>query len=664
MIDREPSSFDRVLAERGENLGDEIHRLWESRDTSEWARESYFYLKLGELADHLGQAMLAHEILEEGVGKFSSDLRLTQLYCLSLVKCGFLRKARDILTRLVREQHEDEETLGILGRVYKEMWLIASDGDPASPYLRQSRNLYLKAFQGSRGNYSGINAASLSLIMGDGAMADKLSRLVIKICAERIRQPGGKDYWVVATLGEAFLLQGRQEEARRYYQLARRLSGNNLSTLASTRRQLNLLGSYTDVDAEVLGALRVPPVVAFTGHMLDAPGRKVPRFPEERVEGVRRAIDSVLEELEAAIGYSSAACGADVLFLESMQARGGETNVILPFDREEFFSASVRFAGDSWMRRTAAALERAHKTEQACRGGYRGENLLFSFANRLILGKAIQRGRLLETDAHLIAVWDGTYSRAAGGTGEFVDTWEQTGAPLTIIDVKTGEVRGRGGPGSSTIADRRAAPRRAVPRRGHRTSRRPKRPRLRIGEVSRDVVAILFADLVGYSRLSEDQVPHYIRGFLGTAADRLSVLGGKPLFRNIWGDAMFFVYQDLVEAAGAAMALRDMVRETDWASLGLPEDLNIRIGLHAGPVYYGVEPLLERINFFGFHVNQAARIEPITSPGNVYASEHFAALLLAESEHDLNCRYVGVISLPKEFGSYPIFHLSRKSEID
>jgi hypothetical protein len=25
---------------------------------------------------------------------------------------------------------------------------------------------------------------------------------------------------------------------------------------------------------------------------------------------------------------------------------------------------------------------------------------------------------------------------------------------------------------------------------------------------------------------------------------------------------------------------------------------------------------------------------------------------------------VGVISLPKEFGSYPIFHLSRKSEID
>ncbi len=656
MIEQDRSNFDRFLEERSENLGTVIHSVWESRDETVWAGEPYFYLKLGELADRLGQFMFAHDIFEESLRHFPTHLRLTQLYCLSLAKCGYLLSARDRLTGLVRQGHEDEETLGILGRVYKEMWLTASEGDPGSPYLSQSRNLYLKAFLGSRGNYSGINAASLSLIMGDRETSDRLSRLVIKICADRLGQTGWKDYWMVATLGEAFVLQGRQEEASRYYRLARKLSGNNYSTLASTRRQLNLLAGYTEIDEGVLKALRIPPVVAFTGHMLDAPGRKAPRFPEDRVEGVRGAIEGLLQRLDASIGYSSAACGSDVLFLESLQSRGGETNVILPFDREDFFSVSVGFAGEGWVRRTNAALEKAYRVEQASRGSYAGEDLLFSFANRLILGKAMQRSRLLETDAHLVAVWDGSRNAGRGGTGEFVETWQRTGAPLTVIDVGTGELRANPAPSPAVRSDRR---RRGTPRGG----RGERSVRLKAGTVARDVMAILFADLVGFSRLGEDQMPSYIQGFLGAVAQRLQCAAGRPLFKNIWGDAIFFVFHDLVEAAQTAVELRDMVRETDWGSLGLPGDLNIRIGLHAGPVYYAQEPVLGRVNFFGSHVNQAARIEPITSPGNVYASEQFAALLLAESSHSLDCRYVGVIVLPKEFGSYPIYHIKRKSEI-
>jgi len=669
MIDQDRNSFDRFLAETRENHGTAIHELWRSRDESVWAREPYFYLKLGELADRLGQAMFAHEILKEGLQHFPANLRLTQLFCLSLIKCGYLLSARDLLTRLVRQGHEDEETLGILGRVYKEMWLIASEGNPDSPYLRQSRNLYLKAFQGSKGNYSGINAASLSLIMGDRKTADKLARMVIKICADRLKEPGGKDYWTVATLGDAFVLQGRQEQASRYYRLARSLSGNNYSTLASTRRQLNLLARYADIDTEVLDILGIPPVVAFTGHMLDAPGRKVPRFPPAMVESITRSIEALLTKLDSSIGYSSAACGADVLFLESMQSRRGETNVILPFDRGEFFAASVNFAGESWIRRASEALEKAHHVEQANHGSYDGEDLLFSFANRLILGKTILRSRFLETQAHLIAVWDGTRNGAAGGTGEFVEIWEGTGFPYTIIDVGTGELRTYPQSFGAKVSDARPKVRNVrAPAPGGGCSRRRAAAgrrsfRLKSGEVGRDTVAILFADLVGYSKLGEDQVPRYIQGFLGTLARRLESFGARPVFKNIWGDAIFFVFQDFVEAAETAMELRDMVRDTDWGTLGLPEDLDIRIGLHAGPVYFAQEPVLNRINFFGSHVNQAARIEPITSPGNVYASEQFAGLMLADRGNRLDCKYVGVIVLPKEFGSYPIYHVKRMSEI-
>ena len=670
MIEQDRSSFDRFLAENSENLSTAIHKLWDSRDPQAWKREVYFYLTLGELADRLGQAMFAHDILREARQHFPHDLRLTQLFCLSLIKCGFLLDARDMLTRLVRAGQVDEETLGILGRVYKEMWLTAGGGDPANPYVRQSRNLYLKAFRGSRGHYSGINAATLSLIMGDRTAAHKLARLVIHLCADRLKEPGGRDYWTVATLGEAFVLLGRQEQASRYFRLARSLEGTNYSTLASTRRQLSLLARYTDIDEGVLEVLRVPPVVAFTGHMLDAPGRKPPRFPETMADSARRAIEAVLDRLGSSIGYSSAACGGDILFVESLQARGGEANVILPFDRREFLAVSVSFAGERWERRASAVLDTASRVEIANPGSYGGEDLLFSFANRLILGKAIQRSRLLETEAHLIALWDGRRSRAVGGTGEFVEVWEGTGRPLTVIDVRSDGAQGpllttrttpgqavqRGAAGSRQI---RAA--KAKPRRGPRGSGRRLRPKG--GEVARDVVAILFADLVGYSRFGEDQIPDYIRGFLGTLAGRLEGFPGRPVFKNIWGDALLFVYQDFAEAAEAAVELRDMVRETDWAALGLPEDLNIRVGLHAGPVYYAREPLLKRTNFFGFHVNQAARIEPITSAGNVYASEQFAALMLAHPGNRLECRYVGVIVLPKQFGSYPIYHIKRENEI-
>ena len=124
------------------------------------------------------------------------------------------------------------------------------------------------------------------------------------------------------------------------------------------------------------------------------------------------------------------------------------------------------------------------------------------------------------------------------------------------------------------------------------------------------------------------------------------------------------VEDEMIPAAEYALDLRDFVRKTDWRETGLPGDLSIRIGLHSGPVYYAKEPILNKTNYFGSHVNRAARIEPITNPGNVYASEQFAALLMAGTQHDLECKYVGIIVLPKEFGTYPIYHIKRKTEIE
>lgn len=637
--------FEAYLKAKGSRLGIAIHDMWESRDESAWAKAPYFFIRLGEVAADLGQSMFAHDVLGEGLRIFPGHVRLTQVFSLQLIKCGFLLTARDLLTRLMNQGHFDEETLGILGRVHKEMWMIEGDGAADHPHLARARELYVGAFRRSRGSYSGINAASLSLIMGDKAVSARLARDVIRLCAEAWKDPARRDYWTLATLAEGFLLLGRQETAAKYCRLARARSDRTYSNLASTRRQFTLLGRYAPVDLQVLEALRVPPVVAFSGHMIDSPGPGLSHFPAAAAEPVKKQIAAVLQRLDARIGYASAACGGDVLFHECLQERGGESNVVLPFDRGDFFEASVNAAGEAWTRRATQVLDRSTLVEQATRGGYGGEDLLFSYANRLILGKAILRSRFLETEPLLLAVWDGARSGRPGGTAECVSLWEETGFPSIVIDPSTQEVTERPAASARPSAPRRRAPRRQGSGEGRR------------------IMAILFADMVGFSRLREEQVPGYVQGFLKAVAEAVDRTGLRPEYRNTWGDAICFVFGDPISAARCAIAMRDMVRNTDWEKRGLPRDLAVRIGLHAGPVYRMREPLLDRPNFFGFHMNQAARIEPITRPGNVYASEAFASLLLADRRNVFDCRYVGVVVLPKDFGSYPIYHIKRTTEV-
>jgi class 3 adenylate cyclase len=356
-----------------------------------------------------------------------------------------------------------------------------------------------------------------------------------------------------------------------------------------------------------------------------------------------------LDRLKAGISFSSAACGSDVLFLECMQRRGAETNVILPFHRDDFFKTSVEHAGPDWVERASGVLKGSSRIMQPTEGKYGGDDFLFAFANRIVMGEALLRAKMLESTPVLLAVWNGRRNGSEGGTSDFISRWKSKKLPVEIIDIAA--IRKRAG--AAYLPLPASAPRAVV------------REAPRGGRVKRAFKAMLFADLVGYSKLTEAQLPSFYDSFLCELAENLRRSRHKPVFRNSWGDCIYFVFDDMVSAAEYALELRDFVRKKDWKESNLPPTLNIRIGLHAGPVYHAWEPILNRMGYFGYHVTTAARIEPITSPGNVYASEQFAALLVAEGgSGDLACNYVGVIVLPKDFGKFPIFHIKRKKEID
>jgi class 3 adenylate cyclase len=167
--------------------------------------------------------------------------------------------------------------------------------------------------------------------------------------------------------------------------------------------------------------------------------------------------------------------------------------------------------------------------------------------------------------------------------------------------------------------------------------------------------AMLFADAVGYSQLSEDQIPDYISGFLGAVASLNRRTAHRHEHVETAGDGLYMVFRNVSDAAHYALELSALVNATDWTAHGLPANLNLRIALHAGPVHCAIDPITGLPIYTGPHTSRTARIEPITPPGLVYASSAFAAVAAASGVENLAMSYVGRIPLAKSHGTLGLY---------
>ena len=156
-------------------------------------------------------------------------------------------------------------------------------------------------------------------------------------------------------------------------------------------------------------------------------------------------------------------------------------------------------------------------------------------------------------------------------------------------------------------------------------------------------------------------MPRFVQHFLGAIAQLRNRFADSIMAKNTWGDGLYFVFSDVDVAGNFALQLADLVTKQNWEKKGLPRGLNLRIALHAGPVYEFDDPITGSRNYSGTHVSRAARIEPITPPGQVYASEAFAALSAAQRTRDFTCDYVGQTPMAKGYGTLPMYHVRRSS---
>jgi class 3 adenylate cyclase/tetratricopeptide (TPR) repeat protein len=181
-----------------------------------------------------------------------------------------------------------------------------------------------------------------------------------------------------------------------------------------------------------------------------------------------------------------------------------------------------------------------------------------------------------------------------------------------------------------------------------------------IPEGPQSIKSILFADITDYSSLPERAIPNFVQHFMHAIARLIDTSENQVLISNTWGDALYLVFEDPESAGRFALELQSLVNTTDWASRGLPENFGIRIGLHAGPVYSIVDPVIKRPSFTGFHVSWAARIEPRAAPNSIYTSEEFAAMAALNEHSRLKCDYVGLLPLPKNFGEKRVYRLQSR----
>ena len=554
------------------------------------------------------EPLLAFDLVSEALESIPGELNLVQLKGLSLARSGAAQKANAVFQELFDAGHRDEETLGNLARSYKSLWETARNKEEASRFLSRALETYQLSYDLTGGYWSGINVAFLALMKGDSELAHLVASNVREDCRSQLAgfaDATGK-YWLLATIAEATLILGDVTDALKQYKSAATQAGKKFGNLASTGRQAAKIAAKLGVDWALFSeCFTVPQIIAF---------QSVEQFdcePHEFEIELNRTIERSLDLARPIIAFTLCEHPTNLQFLECVQQLGGETAAVLSSD--EFQSTTVD------QQRIDSLLAKCREVHRLGVQIAQGGDVESCYAERILAGLASMHARQFGVAPTLLTLAQ-------------VD---KEGEKFALVDH----------PGLGRVVTPDNPP------------RAPHSQDAQIVSIEPTIMSLLFADVKGFSRLKEKQLLRFAREFLSKVSEFMQENQAFPTTRHTWGDGLFLTFETVQAAGLFALNLADMVEKVEWESFGLPQDLSIRIGLHAGPVYECFDPISEKTTFMGIHVNHAARIEPITPPGNVYASEAFAALASEQQLLDFRCEYVGRTPLAKGFGMFSTYHV-------
>jgi len=142
-------------------------------------------------------------------------LLIREQLAFALNRIGRSNEAERVLIEAVEEYGNSGETLGLLGRVYKDRWKNETNSIQKESWLRKAINTYVKGFESDmRDAYPGINAVTLMSLLDE---TDPRLAILLPVVFFAVKQRLGQktpDYWDYATLMELEVIAHNPQGAK------------------------------------------------------------------------------------------------------------------------------------------------------------------------------------------------------------------------------------------------------------------------------------------------------------------------------------------------------------------------------------------------------------------------------------------------------------------
>lgn len=183
-------------------------------------------------------------------------------------------------------------------------------------------------------------------------------------------------------------------------------------------------------------------VLLFSGHRIDTPQRRIPRFTPEMLPAASQRLNGQLDQLRAGpldLALCQAAAGGDLMFLEACQSRAVGCRILLPFDEATFIDDSILASidGAHWLERwraLQAALPEPPRQMPTELGPTPAGSDPYERCNRWLLNTALAFG---PQRLRLLCLWNGLDGDGPGGVRHMIDEARRRAGTVRWIDTRT-----------------------------------------------------------------------------------------------------------------------------------------------------------------------------------------------------------------------------------
>lgn len=416
---------------------------------------------------------LALEQFDAALAVAPDDKPSQQQRAVCLGQLGRHEQARELVRSLTERHASDADIWALAGRVETAHWLSRWRDPALAPealraaasaelaFVAEAITPYHQAFIADPSHHrAGISALTLLRLQqhlggeGAGSLADDLAAGV-RWASLSAQQRDPKDYAARASYAELCLLAEPVAVVQREYRSAVAAAQRDRFALESTcdtlrlLRELQFRPDHTAAALEVLqrelARLAAPfqprQVLLFSGHMVDAPDRAVPRLPAAKLPQADAALQRALDALGAGSGdllLTQGAAGGDLLCAEACHARGVRVQLLLPLQEPEFIQRSILpcSGGELWRERyfaLKALLADAPRAMPDELGAPPKGVSPFERCNRWLLYSALAHG---QHRLRYLCLWDGGGGDGPGGTAHMADEARRRTGRISWIDTR------------------------------------------------------------------------------------------------------------------------------------------------------------------------------------------------------------------------------------